>query len=374
MVRFLRNWLVWILAGMMMTGAALVLIPLSKNEEARAKNELSLLMDRAFDTINDGKAYAEPVIAAEEENMISKARAIARFLEHDDTLLETDALSALGSQLSVDRIDVANLQGELIASSDASRIGLALGSDEAFSWTMVAADDPSAALTHTDSSDRSLLYACVGRTEIDGFVLLTRDDPFVDDALEKSGTDALLAELCYNGDLIFESTVAGTDGAFYDANSLCVRKTQNGVTLIAARATGDVYRMRNAALAAFGTMALCIVICGVASYLLRLEPVVVLDEPEASGKNGTEPEERAMEEVPTECEPEQPEREKKREIAGQQKRAKKRAPMQGRRSEPTPPAEGGEDTFEQILDGPSPKNESKKSVKKKSATKSELKK
>ena len=351
MVRFLRNWLVWILAGMMLLGIVIVFIPLTKREEARAENELSLLMDRAFHTLDEGRAYADPVISAEEENLLSKAHAIVRFLEHDDSLLASDALLAFCEQLAVDRIDVANLQGELIASSDASRVGLALGSEDAFSWTMEAADDPSAALKHTDETDRSMLYACAGRTEIDGFVLLMRHDPFVDDALIKSGPDALLNELPYNGDLVFESTVAGADGTFTDAGSLCVRKTQNGITLIAARALKDVFRMRNAALAAFGTLTLCIVICGVASYLLRLEPIVSLDEEESDLKADARVEENldrnnlaATEDAP----------DSEREITAEQERVKKRAPRQvkrtGRKSPPVDGSEGEEDPFEQIVE------------------------
>lgn len=345
MIRFLRNWLVLILACMMLFGIAIAFVPLSKREETRAKDELSLLMARAFEAISEGKAYADPVIAAGEESLLSKAHAIVRFLEHDDTLLATDALLALCEQLAIDRIDVANLQGELIASSDANRIGRALGEDEAFAWTMAAADDPSAKLTRTDKLDRSLLFACAGRTEIDGFVLLTRDDPFVDEALQKSSTETLLSELPYNGDLVFESTAGGADGSFYDAGCLCVRETANDVTLIAARATGDVYRMRNAALAAFGIATLCIVICGIASYLLRLEPVVVLDEPDPD--ESTDPAERAED---------NPEREsaEKREIEAQHKRATKRAPRQirktGRKKPAGDEAAGDEEPFEQIVD------------------------
>ena len=351
MVRFLRNWLVWILAGMMLVGVAITFIPLSKREEARATNELSLLLDRAFRAIDEGKAYADPVVEAEEDNLMDKAHAIVRFLEHDDTLLATDALAALGQQLAIDRIDVANLQGELIASSDPSRIGLALGSDAAFSWTMDAADDPNAALAHTDENDRSQLYACVGRTEIDGFVLLTRQDPFVSAALEKFGTDALLSELPYNGDLVFEATAGGVDGAFTDAGSLCLRRTQEGVTLIAARADGDVYRMRNAALAALGTLLICLAICGVASYLLRLEPVVETEEAFAEKREDSEASEQVFHEH-VEADLEVTDAEERKEQL-QRERAGERAPRQVKRNNrKNTPKDGtdGDDPFDKIVE------------------------
>jgi len=345
MVRFLRNWLVWILAGMMLVGVAIAFIPLSKREETRATNELSQLLDRAYRAMDEGKAYADPVVEAEEENLINKAHAIVRFLEHDDTLLAADALAAFCEQLEIDRIDVANLQGELIASSDASRIGLALGADKAFAWTMEAADDPAAALKHTDENDRSLLYACAGRTEIDGFVLLTRDDPFVDAALEKFGTDALLGELPYNGDLVFEAAAGEADGSFYDKGSLCLRRTQDGVTLIAARSTGDVFRMRNAALAAIAVVMICLVICGVAAYLLRLEPVVELEEASAEQTEDSaedEPEARTEAEAGAEETGEE-----EREIQLQHEHTKERAHRQIKRGAgKRTPKDDNEDTEE----------------------------
>ncbi|MCE5188240.1 MAG: hypothetical protein LLF75_03510 [Eubacteriales bacterium] len=353
MVRFLRNWLVLILAGILATGIAIAFVPLSRREETRAKSELSLLLEQAFTTVREGKTYADPVVAAEEENLMSKAHAIVRFLEYDDSLLQTDALNAFCSQLSVDRIDVANLQGELIASSDAARVGLSLADDESFGWAMAAADDPAAELLQTDAADRSLLYACAGRTDIDGFVLLTRDDPFVDDALEKSSTNELLSKLPYNGDLVFESTAGGADGAFYDKGCLCIRQTQDGATLIAARTTADVYRMRNAALAAFGVIAVCAVICGIASYLLRLEPVVVLDETGADEAADTEPD-IAIPKKDRGRRGDLPESAEEREIETQHERAKKRAPRQikrtGRKKPPDGGSQGGEESFEQMVE------------------------
>jgi cbb3-type cytochrome oxidase subunit 3 len=352
MVRFLRNWLVWILAGMMLAGIAIAFIPLSKREETRATNELALLLDRAFRAIDEGKAYADPVVEAEEENLINKAHAIVRFLEHDDTLLATDALAAFCEQLGVDRIDVANLQGELIASSDASRVGLLLGKEEAFAWTMEAADDPIAALKHADENDRSLLYACVGRTEIDGFVLLTRDDPFVDAALEKFGTEVLLGELPYNGDLVFEATAGGADGSFYDVGSLCLRKTQDGVTLIAARSTGDVFRMRNTALAAIAVMMICLVICGVAAYLLRLEPVVELEEASSEREDDAShgEQEALFETEATANEADDADRE----MQHQHEQAKKRTPRQIKRGEsrraPSSESETGDEPFDKTIE------------------------
>ena len=280
MIRFLRSWLVPILVLLMVLGIAVAFVPLTKQSSTRAESELSLIMDRAVARIGTSAHQAEPVIAAEEQNLLNKANAVERFLEHDDALLASDALLALCQQLSVDRIDVANIEGTVIASSDATRVNLQLGTDEVFTWTMEAANNAEAALTQTDAATPSILYACVGRSDIEGFVLLTRDDPFVADAITKSGAEAQIADLTYGGDLLFVAQVSGEDGFFKESGNLCLRRTADGITLIAARPLTEVYAVRNGALLAFGTALTCIVICAIAAYLLRLEPVVSTEEDE----------------------------------------------------------------------------------------------
>ena len=284
MVRFLRSWLVPILAGLLLIGIALAFIPFSRQMETRAKTELTLLMDRAFARIDAEDRLAEPMIAAEEENLLSKAVAVSRFLPHDDTLLASDALTALCQQLSIDRIDVANLEGTLIASSDAASIGTAIGTQEAFLWTMAAADDPTATLTQQDKTDLNVLYACVGRSDIEGFVLLTRSDAHVKSALALAGAESVTSDMPYGGDVLFPAE-AGADGFFYESGNLCLRRTQGDVTLIAARPTTEVFAVRTAAILAFGAALACIMICGVAAYLLRLEPVAATEEDETLSRD-----------------------------------------------------------------------------------------
>ncbi|MEZ4628382.1 MAG: hypothetical protein R2912_09995 [Eubacteriales bacterium] len=170
-------------------------------------------MERAFEHISAGARFAGPVIAAEEENLLSKASAIARFLEHDDALLATDALKALCEQLKIDRIDVSDSEGVLIASSDATRVSLPLGDQAAFAWTTGTLDDPQAALTEMDEDDPGVLYACVARPDIEGFILLTRDDPYVRSALTKSVTESVIADLSYGKDALIVSAIDGEDGS-----------------------------------------------------------------------------------------------------------------------------------------------------------------
>lgn len=267
-----------ILAALMLLCIALAFVPLTEREEAAAKADLSEMLDTAFARIEAGKSAADPVVVAEKDNLLDKTRAVVRFLAHDDSLLATDALIALCEQLGADRIDVADGDSVLIASSDAARIGLDLGAQDGFGWTMGAIDDPEAELVQTAEGDVSTIHCCVSRSDIEGFVLLTRDDPFVDDAVEQSGAQALVEDVAYGDDLLFVAESGGADGYFYDADSLCLRKTQDGVTLIAARNISDVFAARNAALFSIAVVGICIVICGIAAYLLRLEPVVLLDE------------------------------------------------------------------------------------------------
>ena len=197
-------------------------------------------------------------------------------MEHDDTLLATDALSALCSQLVIGQIDVANAEGTLIASSDATRIGLNLGAEVGFDWVMGAVEDPTAELLKTAENDRSILYCCLPRADIEGFVLLTSDDTAVDDALALSSVDALIADLPYGGDLLFQAAPGGADGFFTDSGALCLRKTTDDVTLIAARQNSVVYNARNVALIAVAALLLCVMICVVSAYLLHIELITVV--------------------------------------------------------------------------------------------------
>ena len=287
-MRFFRKWLVPIIALLMLIGLAIAFIPLSARENAQAKSDLTELANTAFERIASAKTAAEPVVAAEQASLLDKARAVARFLEHDDALLATDALAALCEQLSVDRIDVADAQGTLIASSDAARVGAALGTEAAFAWTMDVAGDPTAAVTRADETDRSLLYCCLPRTDIEGFLLLTLDDKYVDDALAKSSVEALIADLPYGGDLLFQAETGGADGFFTDSGNLCYRSTSDGVTLIAARQNARIYDARNTALVALAAMLLCVMICGVAAYLLQMEFITVEEAREPRLEDGEE--------------------------------------------------------------------------------------
>ncbi|MEZ4627420.1 MAG: hypothetical protein R2912_04830 [Eubacteriales bacterium] len=278
MVQFLRRWLVPLLAGLLLIGIAIAFIPFSRQMETRAETELTLLMDRAFARIEAGESLADPMIKAQEENLLSKAVAVSRFLTHDDTLLASDALAALCEQLSIDQIDVANIEGTLIASSDATRVGIPLGTQEMYAWAMSAADDPTAQLTQQDVNDSTVLFACVGRSDIEGFVLLTRADTNVRDALALSGAESITSDMPYGGDVLFPAAEAGADGFFYESGNLCLRRTQGDVTLIAARPTSEVFAQPAARRFSPLVLRSRIMICGVAAYLLCLEPVCAEDE------------------------------------------------------------------------------------------------
>ncbi|MEA4913972.1 MAG: hypothetical protein VB061_05340 [Christensenella sp.] len=305
----MRKWLVPLLAILMLIGVAIAFVPFSRQMETRAKTELTLLMDRAFARIAAGDQLVDPMVEAEKESLLSKAVAVSRFLTHDDSLLASDALMALCEQLSIDRIDVSDADGTLIASSSAANVGTALGTQEAFTWAMAAADDATAALTQEDTSDSSVLYACVGRSDIKGIILLTRDDAHVESIRMLSNPESITSDLPYGGDILFTAE-KGADGFFYEANNLCLRRTQDGVTMIAARPSSEVFAVRNAALLAFAAALACIMICGVAAYLINLE---VISTREDGGEEQYEPlEEQTLPEDETVFEALPQEREKPR--------------------------------------------------------------
>ncbi len=369
-MQFLRKWLVPILAALMILCIALAFVPLTEREEAAAKAELSEMLDTAFARIEAGQSAADPVVVAEKESQLNKTRAVVRFLAHDDNLLATEALITLCDQLGTDQIDVANGDGVLIASSDAARIGVDLGAEDAFIWTLGAIDDPQAELVQTEPGDESMIYCCVARSDIEGFVLLTRDDPFVDSAVEQSSPDALVRDVAYGNDVLFVAVNSeGANGYFYDAGNLCLRISQGDVTLIAARDVSDVFAARNAALVALAIGLICVVVCGIASYLLRLEPVVLVDEDgrqleageERASLNPGESEKKETAEAP------QPKEQRRRKPRPQPKRPEehrdgpkaKRKPAEAKTEQGStrrprkkrPPEQGTtEDPFDKILD------------------------
>ena len=325
----------------MLIGIAIAFVPFSRQMETRAKSELTLLMDRAFARITAASEQADPMIDAEKESLLSKGAAVSRILTHDDALLASDALKALCEQLSVDRIDIANAEGTLIASSDAASIGTALGTQANFTWTMAAADDATAALTQADANDPSILYACVGRSDIEGFILLTRNDTNVETAMTSTSPEKITSDLPYGGDILFTAE-KGADGFFYESNNLCLRRTQGDVTLIAARPTTEVFAVRNAAILAFCAALACIMICGVAAYLLNLE-LITTDETEER-EDTEQPEEELLSQQGEEAEalPEAEEKPRKW-------RNKKRERMMAEAQE-TPEAEEAEEQHEQALE------------------------
>ena len=271
--------LIPIIGVLILAIVALGMAALTRRAEEKAKAELTALADAAFLRIDRERQAAEPAAEAAKQNLLDKAVAVARFLAHDDALLASDALLVLCEQLNVDRIDVSDASWALLASSDTTRIGLMLTADAAYAWTNEVLEDPAKQLTSADEATPSLVFACVPRTDIEGFVLLARNDPSVRAVLAAAGADALFGDLAVGSDLLFYADKDGADGFFYEAGSLCLLKTKDGVALIAARPTADVFAERNAMLAAFGIALLCAVILGVAAYLAALSGGAETGEP-----------------------------------------------------------------------------------------------
>ena len=193
--------------------------------------------------------------------------------------------------------------------------------------------------------------------------------------MTSTSAEKITSDLPYGGDILFTAE-KGADGFFYESNNLCLRRTQGDVTLIAARPSTEVFAVRNAAILAFCAALACIMICGVAAYLLNLE-LITTDETE-DREDTEEPEENLLSQQGEEAEalPEAEEkprkwRNKKRErmtqeaqetseaeeVEEQHEQALEHAPRQvlrGKKRPHTPEDEAEqkneEDAFEKIVD------------------------
>ncbi len=312
------KWAVPILALVLLGGAFMLYAPLTNRAEAAAKQELTDLLDAAFASIETEQGDAAPETAAAEENLISKARAVSRYLAHDDALLETNGLITLCELLTLDAIDVTDVTGAVIASSDETRVSLAAAEDEKTAWITDVLKDGE---KRVSKADGATLYACVVRGDAGGVVLIRRDDPSVLSALQGTSPTSVTERFYTAGDLLFEGNGAGEDGWFYAENNLCVRETRNGLTLMAARPISEVFAARNAAAVGFAVAVLMALICALVSFLLRTnggilrveadddaaaspatnEEIAALAAPDEEETFGEEPAEEAFE---TEPEPE----------------------------------------------------------------------
>ncbi len=278
MRRFLSIWLVFIVVAVF-AAAILISLPLaSHSAEQTAQQDLNALLDAAFALMDSAGQDADAVATVSENNILAKARATARFLTHDDALLQTDALVSLCEMLEVSAIDVTDYAGTVIASSVAGHIGRNLVEESATAWTSQVLEGEQVERTQVDATDNALLWGCVPRTDTEGFVLLQSLDAAILTAWESTNPELVLREFSFINDELELADASGDDAAYIANGRYYVRRThtlvgqrRGEISLVASRSLGSVYVVRNVVLLVLSIIAIISTLCAlvIQLYLLR---------------------------------------------------------------------------------------------------------
>ncbi len=268
-MRFLKRWLVPILAALMIAGIVVSFVPLTRQAEARAQAELTVLMSRAFTRIEEGAHLTEPVLDGGEESLLSKATAVARFLAHDDALLASDALLAPARSSPPDRIDIADARTLIASSTKRASAPSARCVPDAG-----PASDESAALTKVDETvQSSSTPASDGRISKD---LCSLGPNLMCPGAANADAETLIADLPYGQDVSLSGAEAAGGRVLHESDTTTPQKDGKRRDLIAARPTSRCWPFdtpRNSRLASRW----CETICGIAAYL-RLDSVIPLEK------------------------------------------------------------------------------------------------
>ena len=277
MKRFLSTWLGFLVIAVFALAMLVAALLLTRSAERAASADLNALLDAAFAQFDSVGADAEAVATVSENNVLAKARAVARFLAHDDALLQTDALVTMCELLAVSAIDVTDYTGLVVASSVAGRIGRNLVSERGTAWTSEVLDGESVERTRVDDTDQALLWGCVPRTDTEGFVLVQSLDAAILTAYASTEPELVLREFSFINDALEIVAAPASDGAYIADGQYCVQRTQSvsgeqgELTLLASRRLGSVYMLRNAVLFVLSVVALISLICAltIQMFLLR---------------------------------------------------------------------------------------------------------
>ncbi|MEG1525378.1 MAG: hypothetical protein RR475_10185 [Clostridia bacterium] len=266
MKRFLSTWLVWIVVAVFALALLLGLPPLTGQAEQAARTDLTALTNAAFNRIALAQKNLEGMRAASNENILSKDRAVARFLAHDDTLLETDALVVLCEMLHLYEIDVTGSDGVVIATSQPANMGRNLLEDTSISWTKAVFDDPTVEQAEPDVDDETVLIGAVPRTDIEGIVLVRGRDESVATAKAAADPHEVLRQMSFIQDAMEVVEDGEKEGVSIIDGLFTVRTTRDGVTIAASRSLSSVYVLRNAIAL---VLSIFMVVCVVASVVIQ---------------------------------------------------------------------------------------------------------
>ena len=249
---FMRLWAPLIAAlffGVAFLGTHMAL---NAREKAKAEGELNALLDMAETRAAENTQRLETLREAADQNAIHKARTIERFLAHDDTLLQTDALVVLAELLDLSGIAVVDGLGSVTAASDAGRIGADYAADANMSWVMPLLEDGAAPGAKDEGSER---IAGTQRTDIDGLVLVWNEDALLKDALNQADLRTAVTNLAVAPDQIKLVETTGENGTFEQDGMLYVQRSLEEVAIIAWRPLSEVYAVQNAVLIAIAVFA-----------------------------------------------------------------------------------------------------------------------
>lgn len=240
---------VWLILLVIAVFAAVLLVSfplLTVRAQQTASDDLNVLLDAAFTRISLAEATAETVAASEDENILGKARAVDRFLSHDDALLQTDALVVLCDMLNVSAIDVTDMDGAIVASSVAGRIGRSLVDDPKTAWTQEVLEGENLSRTLVDEDNAAMLSGCVSRTDAEGLVYIRSLDVAIMEAMTAATPEQVLLDMSFIKDTLVVPDAEGTVDS--DGSGYVVTRTKDGVTLSAMRPFSQVYAVRSAVL------------------------------------------------------------------------------------------------------------------------------
>ena len=286
MKKILSVALVWIVFGFFALSFLLVMPGLQAVAEKAAREDLTSLTDAAFElmALSDESCRTAETVA--DQTVLTKARAVARMLAHDDTLLSSDGLNALQEQLALSRIDVIDYEGVLVASTDPARIGTTVSSDDQMTFVSQVMDEPGMEAAQGDNSEAGLRWGCVNRMDTDGVILVTGMDAALAAAKTAATPEETIRRMSFIRDTL-QVTAGGEDGAQIVGEYYTVQNTQNGVSLLAQRALSSVYLTRNLAAMILSSM-MILGVCAAIVIQLLLRRQILLEQKLAKRKHKLE--------------------------------------------------------------------------------------
>ena len=255
---YMHLWMPFIVALVMSIAFFAVHIQLKPRERIKAVAELNALLDAAQARTASFDADRKVLSDIADNSAIHKAQTVARFLAHDDTLLETDALKVLCGLLDLDAIMVLNDLCEVIVSSETDSVETSMALDEDMGWCRILLENEDEFLVKTEGWSERIVG--VVRTDIEGLVLIRCKDPLLTEMIQQTDIHQAVKNLAIEPDAIKIADTVGEDGVFEQDGMLYVQRASGEVTLISWRPVSEVYATLNAVLISIAVFAVLLVL------------------------------------------------------------------------------------------------------------------